>query len=86
MFSFQDNPTEYAKFQPIYNWTYTLFRCNEKSASSFGLYLGSDDNKNVAILVEMVEEDKYPALYPDPRALFIANKVIPPPTDSTSDE
>ena len=70
---FQQSPGKNAKFEPLYNWTYTLFRCTNKTdfANGVGMYLGSDNNKSLATLVQVNEDSFHPALYPDPRTLFI---------------
>jgi len=69
-----ENPSEYAKFEPIYFWSYTLFRSILKSDTDFGMYLGSDEN-SLTTLVKVDEDYDLPAHYPSPQALFIANRV-----------
>lgn len=68
-----------ANFQPIYYWSFTLFRCKAKSTIDVGMYLGVDESNNLATLIP-VDDDPVAAQYPDPRALFIAMKPVTAPS------
>ncbi|XP_068762733.1 uncharacterized protein [Montipora capricornis] len=73
--SLTTNPTDYARFQPIYYWSYTMFRCNQRSTGNTGWYLGCNENDNLAVLVPVNESYSIPGYYPDPRTLFITNAI-----------
>ncbi|XP_068762044.1 uncharacterized protein [Montipora capricornis] len=73
--SLESNSTEFARFEPIYNGSYTMFRCNSRSTGNTGMYLGCNEGSNNAVLVPVDEEYKTPGYYPDPRTLFITTKI-----------
>lgn len=73
--SLTTNPTDDAIFQPIYYWSYTMFRCNHRSTGNTGWYLGCNENDNLAVLVRVEESYDIPGYYPDPRTLFITNAI-----------
>lgn len=75
---FQQIPSDYARFEPVYYWSYTLFRNQPKSTLSLGMYLGSDDTNRAVTLIQVDETNDIAAHYPHPKALFIANKVKAP--------
>jgi len=74
-----DSPSDYAKFEPIYFWSYTLFRSKSRSTLDSGMYLGSNENA-LATLIQVDEDHSPREYYPNPQALFIINKVKSPTT------
>ncbi|XP_068761052.1 uncharacterized protein [Montipora capricornis] len=72
--SLTTNPTENAEFQPIYYYSFTMFRCNSRSSKKAGMYLGCSESGNSAVLVPVIEEYEIPGYYPDPRTLFITTE------------
>ena len=63
---FQPTESDDALFEPHYYYGFTAFRSKPFDL----LYLGCDNDKSRATLVEMKDVD-----YPNPQALFTVNKI-----------
>ena len=74
--SFQTSPGKNAYFEPIYYWSFTMFRCSGRTPvnGNTAMYLGCNQSDNRAVLVQVKEPYDLPGYYPDPRILFIASR------------
>ncbi|XP_067043956.1 uncharacterized protein [Acropora muricata] len=70
------SPGKIAYFEPIYYWSFTMFRCSGRTPvnGNTAMYLGCNQSNNLAVLVQVKEPYDLPGYYPDPRILFIASR------------